>query len=225
MKNLLIVAHPDDEILGFGGAGASYASLGEIVQPVILCGGAKARSNRPSNDKLANNIQEANKVVGFNNPILGSYPNLEMNTVPHLNMVKFIEEQICSFQPDRIFTHHPYDLNEDHREVSKACMAAFRIFQRKKNIKSIRELYFMEILSSTDWSFPVNSAQFSPNVFIDISQTYKKKIKALSCYEGILREPPHPRSIDTLHGHAMYRGGQSGFLLAEAFQQVYRSKL
>tara|TARA_Y100000766_G_C18426418_1_gene374578 strand:- start:3 stop:182 length:180 start_codon:yes stop_codon:yes gene_type:complete len=31
MKNLIIVAHPDDEILGFGGTGASLTSKGDEI--------------------------------------------------------------------------------------------------------------------------------------------------------------------------------------------------
>jgi len=36
--NLVVVAHPDDEILGFGAAGNKLAQKGEIVQPIILVG-------------------------------------------------------------------------------------------------------------------------------------------------------------------------------------------
>jgi LmbE family N-acetylglucosaminyl deacetylase len=104
-------------------------------------------------------------------------------------------------------------------------MSATRIFQRKKNTKIIKELYFLEILSSTDWAFPSNTSLFLPNVFCDISGTIEKKIKALSCYKNVMRESPHPRSEQVLLGHAIYRGGQCGCLSAEAFQQAYRFEL
>jgi N-acetylglucosamine malate deacetylase 1 len=42
--NLVIVAHPDDEILGYGAAGAKLVAAGEVVQPVILCGNVDART-------------------------------------------------------------------------------------------------------------------------------------------------------------------------------------
>ena len=149
-----------------------------------------------------------------------------MNLIQHLEIVKYIEEQIIKYQPDRIFTHHPSDLNDDHKKISEACMAAARISQRKNNIKPINALYFMEILSSTDWAFASsNCSTFAPNVFVDINETFNKKLEALSCYKDVMREPPHPRSNEVLRGHAAYRGGQSGFLLAEAFQQVYRNNL
>lgn len=221
MINMIVVAHPDDEVLGFGGTGSARVAIGERVQSVILCGSADARSLRPNDKELLSDTIEANKVLGFDEPIIGSFPNLYLNTVPHLQIVKFIEDKIHDIKPDRIFTHHPSDLNDDHKIISHACMVAARISQRKKNIKPIKGLYFMEILSSTDWAFPSSQSMFSPNVFFDISLTIEKKIKALSCYRDVIREAPHPRSKETLRAHSIYRGGQCGFAAAEAFQQVY----
>lgn len=222
---MIVVAHPDDEVLGFGGTGAACIDKGEIVQPVILCSQVNERSLRPDDSELINNITKANKILGFKQPVMGSFPNLKMNTISHIELVKFIEEQIILHRPDRIFTHHPSDLNDDHKQVSHACMSAVRVFQRKDNIKIVKELYFMEILSSTDWAFFSNTSLFSPNVFCDISGTIGKKITALSCYQNVMRDPPHPRSEKVLRGHAIYRGGQCGCFSAEAFQQVYRFEL
>ena len=93
MVNLIVVAHPDDEILGFGGTGAKLVQKGEIIQPIILCGNVKERKKKPDNQILYNNIIEANTLIGFNTPILGDFPNIRMNTVDHIEIVKFIEEQ------------------------------------------------------------------------------------------------------------------------------------
>ena len=50
--NLVIVAHPDDEILGFGATGAKLVEQGEVVQPVILCGDVDARTHSPTNNRV-----------------------------------------------------------------------------------------------------------------------------------------------------------------------------
>jgi hypothetical protein len=50
--NLVVVSHPDDEVLGFGGTGAKLVRAGEIVQSVILCGEARVRSLRPESSDL-----------------------------------------------------------------------------------------------------------------------------------------------------------------------------
>lgn len=223
--NLVVVAHPDDEILGFGATGAQLVRNGELVQPVILCGNVDARTRRPANEELHADMCAANGLLGFSEPVLGSFPNIRMNTVDHIELVQFIERQIALFQPTRIFTHHVADLNDDHVQVSKACMAAARYFQRRADIRPLESLSFIEVLSATDWSLPSGAAQFSPNCFVDVTDSIDAKIEALGKYRGVMREAPHPRSPEILRGHAAYRGGQCGKRYAEAFQTIFRAGL
>lgn len=220
--NLVVVAHPDDEVLGFAATGAKLAREGQIVQPVILCGSVDARTMRPTNKELFEDVKSANQVLGFEEPMLGHFPNIRMNTVDHIEIVQFIEKQILEYQPTRIFTHHPSDLNDDHVQVSKACMAAARLFQRRGDIFPLQSLSFMETLSATDWSFSSCGAQFNPNCFVDVTDSIEIKIAALSKYRGVMRQAPHPRSPEIIRGHAAYRGGQCGKRYAEAFQTVFR---
>jgi N-acetylglucosamine malate deacetylase 1 len=223
--NLVVVAHPDDEILGFGGAGAKLAARGEIVQPIILCGSVDARTQRPHDDELAEDIRTANQTVGFAQPLLGNFPNIRINTVPHLELVQFIEEQVVAYRPTRIFTHHPSDLNDDHNMVSRSCMAASRLFQRRADIPALRSLHFMEILSSTDWAFPDERRPFQPNEFVEINEHLETKIAALHCYRKVMRDFPHSRSVETVTGLAALRGSQCGLGYAEAFQTVFSTQL
>ena len=224
--SLVVIAHPDDEILGFGGAGSTLAEKGETVQPVLLCGDVDARRLKPSNKELYADMLLANSRVGFAEPVLGDFPNIRMNTLPHVEIVQFIEQQIEQFQPTRIFTHHPGDLNDDHVQVSKACQAAARLFQRRSDMRPLEELYFMEILSSTEWSFASGSSAFQPNTFVEIGEHgVERKIEALSCYRNVMRDFPHPRSVEALRGLAAYRGAQAGLDYAEAFQLVFKRGL
>ena len=225
MVNLIVVSHPDDEILGFGAAGAALAAAGEKIVPVIISGAVDARTQRPTDEQLHSDIRAANRVVGFEEPVLGAFPNIRMNTVGHLDLVQFIEAQIAAFKPTRIFTHHPGDLNDDHACVARACLAASRLGQRTSDVPMVQSVHYMEILSSTDWAFPTNTLPFQPNLFIEVEGTLEKKIEALSCYRHVMRDFPHPRSREVLTGLAAYRGGQSGLRYAEAFQTVFQRGL
>lgn len=220
---LTITAHPDDEALGFGASSYILSTKGHKIYNCILSGNVDARFLRPEIHKLYQDTCDAQKIIGAEPPILGNFPNIKFNTVPHLELVQFIENVIEKIQPDYIFTHHPSDLNDDHLCVSRACQAASRLFQRRNDIKPIKGLYFMEILSSTDWAFPSNVSPFNPNTFIEVGEkAIGKKIDALNAYEGVMRSFPHPRSEEVIKGLAALRGGQSGKMYAEAFQAVFQ---
>jgi len=215
---LTVTAHPDDEILGFGGSTFILTSNGHVVYNLILSGSVDARRNKPDLDDLVQHTHTAQEIVGAQLPILGPFANIKFNSVPHLEIVQYIEKYIEMIQPDIVITHHPYDLNNDHYHTSKACQAAFRLFQRKP-IKPLKALYFMEIPSSTDWAFPVDGQQFRPDTFIKIDEEgLKRKLEALHAYEGIMRPYPHPRSDEAIRALALLRGSQVGRNLCESFQ-------
>jgi LmbE family N-acetylglucosaminyl deacetylase len=218
---LTVTAHPDDEILGFGGTSKILTSKGHRVVNLILSSQVEARRHKPSQLELESDTANAQVIVGADPAILGGFPNIKFNTVPHLELVQFIEKYIEEIQPDYIFTHHPYDLNNDHYHTSKACQAAARLFQRKP-IKPIKGLYFMEIPSSTDWSFSIGCQKFVPDTFVEVGEEgVEAKLKALSCYKEVMRDFPHPRSEEVIKSYAAIRGAESGLKYAEAFQVAF----
>jgi LmbE family N-acetylglucosaminyl deacetylase len=222
MSVLIVVAHPDDEVLGCGGTGARLAAAGLSVRSCILSGHADARSHRPEVGELEADTREAQRLLGFGEPVLGSFPNIQFNTVPHLHLVQFIESAIVETGATAIFTHHPSDLNNDHLHTSTACQAAARLFQRRGDVPPLRALYFMEILTSTDWAMR-GQGEFRPDTFVALEASdLDRKLQALAAYRGVMRDPPHPRSREVMEGHAGYRGGQSGTRYAESFQTAFR---
>lgn len=224
MTVLIVVAHPDDEVLGCGGTVSALVDHGVEVRSCILSGKAEARVNRPEISELENDANRAHQILGMPPPILGDFPNIRMNTVAQIELVAFIEKAISESRATSIFTHHPFDLNNDHRQVSLACQAAARLFQRRPSMPALQGLYFMEILSATDWAFAGNGSEFRPDTFFEIGQQgVEKKLEALKAYRGVVRDFPHPRSEEIINGLAAYRGGQGGVKYAEAFQTAFRS--
>lgn len=218
MIYLTVTAHPDDEILGFGGSTFVLTNKGHVVYNLILSGNVEARRHRPEDEELIKHATAAQKIVGAQAPIMGSFPNIKFNSIPHLDLVRFIEKYIEEIHPDVVITHHPYDLNNDHYHTSIACQAAVRLFQRKP-LKPLNALYFMEIPSSTDWAFPLDGQQFKPDSFIEIGEEgLACKLEALYAYEGVMRKYPHPRSKEVIRALALLRGSQVGRNLCEGFQ-------
>lgn len=91
MNILVVAAHPDDEVLGFGATGSLLAEKGETIRTCFLSGSIDARDARPTDDSLRRHTEHAQRMLGFTEPIYGPFPNIRMNTVAHLELVQFIE--------------------------------------------------------------------------------------------------------------------------------------
>ena len=223
MNYLVVVAHPDDEVLGCGASINKLIKQGNNVAVAILVGKAAARANL--SETLSEDELKAMEILGVKKVFHADFPNIKMNTVPHLELVQFIEKCIDDWQADAIITHHPSDTNIDHQETSKAVNAACRLFQRTDGVPKLKALMYMEVPSSTEWSLNSSENQFKPNYFIEIGEDgLKVKLEALKAYKGVMRPFPHPRSDIGIEGLAAYRGVQSGRNYAEAFECVFRSE-
>lgn len=223
MNYLIVVAHPDDEVLGAGATIKKLTSEGNNVDICIMCTEAKARAFRPEDNELNDDLYASTKILGIRNKYEGVFPNIEMNNSSHLSLVQFIEKAIIASECDVIITHHPADTNNDHMHTSMACQAAIRLFQRRTDIKPLKEFWFMEVQSSTEWSVNSSMNRFQPNTFVEVGEkNINIKIVALSTYRGVMRPYPHPRSNEAIKGLAAFRGSQSGCNYAEAFEVVLR---
>lgn len=222
MKRVLfVVAHPDDETLMGGGFIWRCKKAGWPVAVATLAADASARSTGSGPELIASKQEEAFEFLGITQCYNYSGQDSNLINENHLKAVQFIEECIKDWVPDIIITHYPEDTHSDHRCVSRATQEAFRVQQRPRGDKPCEELWYGEVLSSTDWV--LGKDQFQPNVWVELSEDcIEGKINALKIYDRVIRPQPHPRSFKTLRALAAYRGSQCGSCEAEAFQQVFR---
>ena len=214
MKYLLVVAHPDDEVLGAGASMWKWTHEGDEVDVAIMCTEAKARAFRPSDKELEGDIDAAVFFLGAKKKYEEAFPNIEMNTVPHLKLVQFIESAIRESEPDIIITH---------LQTSMACQEAIRLFQRQPSVKPVKEFWYMEVPSCSEWAINDAMNLFRPNCYVEVGKEgVEAKCKALAMYRGVMRPYPHPRSNEYISGLAAIRGSQWGCSYAEAFQVVLR---
>ena len=231
MNVLVIVAHPDDEVLGMGGTILKHAIQGDTITVVYMATGITSRrgskyqnvSSYKINKKLEldmkNQIEELRKdaenacdLLKVKKKIFFDFPDNEMDTVPLLKIVKTIEKLVKEIKPNRIYTSHYADLNIDHRIVFEATLTACGPIGLP-----VKEIICFEILSSTESAFPY---EFKPNYFTNIKGELDKKIKAMKAYKNEIREFPHPRSVENIKNSARKWGTVSGFYAAEAFEVI-----
>ena len=68
---------------------------------------------------------------------------------------------------------------------------------------------------SYDKTIQVDS--FIPNVFVNISEYFEKKIEIMKVFESEISEHPFPRSERNLRALATLRGATCGYEYAESF--------
>jgi LmbE family N-acetylglucosaminyl deacetylase len=220
----VVAAHPDDEVLGCGGAIARHAQAGDRVHILIVAEGATSRSAtrnvddaRTALSALAQAATAAGGILGAAGVELLQYPDNRLDSVDLLDVAKSIEGFMERHSPQVVYTHFSADLNRDHQIVSEATQIACRPLPNSK----IRELLMFEVASSTGWRAGAESA-FCPNHFCDISATLDLKLRALSAYAQEMRPWPHARSMEAIESLAKWRGSSVGLTAAEAFVLIRR---
>lgn len=221
MKVLIVAAHPDDEALGCGGATGRHVLEGDEVYCLILGEGIASRYDKkdvPEKElkQLKSQAKRAAKILGIKKLVFKDFPDSRFDIIPLLDIVKAIEQVKKEFEPDIVYTHHQGDLNIDHRLTFSAVLTACRPLKNE----TVRTIYSFEVPSSTEWSSPDAPNYFIPNVFIDISKTIDRKVKALKAYRSEVREFPHPRSPQAVLAIATRWGSLAGCRAAEAFRLV-----
>jgi|TARA_R100001530_G_scaffold128257_1_gene97886 LmbE family N-acetylglucosaminyl deacetylase len=205
---LVVVAHPDDEVLGCGGTMAKHGANGDKVHTLILADGFSARLEGASRHT---NALRAAETLGGEPPQFLDLPDNRLDTLPLLNVVKLVEGVVETLKPTIVYTHHGGDLNVDHRITHQAVMTACRPLPGS----SVTAIYSFEVASSTELSL---SQTFQPTHFVDIDLYLETKLDALACYEDEMRCFPHSRSLRAVEALAHWRGASVGVEAAESFE-------
>jgi len=224
-KILVVVAHPDDEILGLGGTmNMLISEYNAKVKVVILGEGIKSRSDSRNKSfwekelkEHKKNIKDAQKKIGYHQVKCYDFPDNRFDTVPLLDIIKVIETEKESFNPDVIFTHHSSDLNIDHKITFQSTFTS----ARPMNSENVKLFITFETSSGTEWMPSSEPDIFKPNLFITLKkENIDSKISAMECYEFEKRKWPHPRSPEALKVLSKYRGYCNGVDYAEAFRII-----
>lgn len=222
---LVVVAHPDDELLGLGASmNRLIQKYGAQVRVVILGEGITSRSSERDPEawrrELAihrQNIGEAQRAIGYQEVNIHDLPDNRFDTVPLLKIIKLVEKEKVEFEPEVVFTHHGGDVNIDHQKTFEAVVTACRPMSHE----SVKSILTFETPSGTEWRSPTDPRHFLPNVFLPVSlANVEAKIKGMESYKFEKREFPHPRSPGALRVQAQRWGVTVGVEYAEAFALV-----
>ena len=219
---LIVVAHPDDELLGLGATMNKLITEHScFVRVVILGEGITSRSDK--RDLLKHkeeleihkqNIQEAQVAIGYQELSVYDFPDNRFDTVALLDIIKVVEKEKDAFNPEIIFTHHGGDVNIDHQRTFEAVTTATRPIVNE----GVNTIITFETASGTEWIASTDPRKFNPNLFIEVGEkNISAKIKGMESYEYEKRKYPHPRSPEALEIQSKRWGVAIGVEYAEAF--------
>jgi len=222
---MIVVAHPDDELLGLGATmNRLILDYNVITHVVILGEGITSRSETRDIEKWQNelaihqkNILNAQRAIGYHSVSTHDFPDNRFDTVALLDIIKIVEKEKNSFNPEVIFTHHGGDVNIDHQRTFESVITACRPIQSE----IVKSIITFETPSGTEWRSNSDPRHFLPNFFVSFSEkNLEAKIKGMESYEFESRDFPHPRSPKALEILAQRWGVVIGTDYAEAFQII-----
>ena len=215
---LIVVSHTDDETLGMGGTIAKHTKSGDNVYAMSMTDGLSSRGSVSKKEILYRDAasEKAASILGFKWIRKGNFPDNQIDTIPLIEIIKFIEIVKDEIKPTIIYTHSTADLNIDHQLVSKAVLTSFR--PQKQEVWN--EIRLLEIPSATDYGHKSITNTFVPNLYINIEETFKFKLNALKFYDTEIRSYPDSRSYLGIENLAKYRGNQVGLKYAESFEII-----
>lgn len=220
MKNnivMVVAAHPDDEVLGCGGAIAKHSAQGDEVHVVFLADGETSRLSATEQDQLDREqaAKKAGGILGVKSHHFLKLPDNRLDSLPLLEVIRPLEDRINSIKPAIVYTHHAGDLNVDHRAAYQSVLTACR----PQPYASVKQIFTFEVLSSTEWSGS-DMQPFVPNTYMDISRYLEQKLDALNAYKKEMKPAPNSRCVAHVKSLALHRGYTVGMNFAESFMLI-----
>lgn len=226
MKILAIGAHPDDVELSCFGTLALCVSRGDTV---VVCSVTNGNLGHKKLDKetlsLVRMVEgaEASKVIG------SSYCTLEIDD---MKVDENSDEQILkvvnlirSVNPEIIITHSENEYHSDHTAVNKLVfksshLASIPNYETKNSpITHIPYIIYMD---------SVEGAPFIGDTWVDISDTFELKMKAIGCHTSQLERKEEEDYTDLFHiaeATASYRGLMCNARVAEVFKHCDKRRV
>ena len=209
MNVLVFAPHNDDEILGVGGTMRRHIEENDNVYVCEVTSGKMYKT-------IQQEAKRAHEFLGVTDTYFLNLPVGELRNMAQALINEKFVAVVKRIEPDIVYVPFIGDMHLDHREVVESAMVALRPVYDFK----VKEIYMYETLSETGWNLQLSEKSFNPNVWVDISDYFEKKIKSMSYYQSQLKEYPHPRSVEAVEALAKYRGSTVGVLYAESFMLV-----
>ena len=206
MRILAIGAHLDDIEIACGGTLAKACESGHKVKVLIMS--KSGYTNKEGTVQRSDNVAVKEGINALQTLGITDIEILDFETkdIPfRSDVVNAIDVRMADYNPDVIFTHHPFDTHQAHEGVSKATIAA----ARRRNT-----VFFYEPITPSGRSY----VAFKPHLYVDIEATLEKKIASLKCHESEYNKFGAEDWVEGVRCRCGFRGYEIGKKFAEAFE-------
>jgi len=213
-KALVISPHPDDETLGVGGTIKRLSREGVEVYVHFISGHLPPLYPKDSFEITMKEATDAMDLLGVAGYSFAKIPATQISKLEVSKLNNILSDYMKTINPDIVFLPFP-DRHIDHKTIFDSGMVVTRPVGKKYP----KVVVCYETLSETYWNAPHIEPNFTPNFFVDISQTIDIKLSALEIYQSQI-SGNYSRSKESTKALAVLRGSQNGFNFAESFQLI-----
>lgn len=214
MKILVISPHPDDETLGCGGTILKHKDTGDKIYWLLITNiDVKNGCKKDIVEKRQKEIEIVAEMYGFEKTFKLDYPTAKLDIIPIQEIIKSLSKVILEIEPEIIYLPNRSDVHTDHRITFKAVYSCTKNFR----YPFIKRILMYETLSETEFAPALPENTFIPNVFVDITNYFERKLEIFKIYKSELMKEPLPRSLEVIEALAKYRGSRISKKYAEVF--------
>ena len=207
-KAVVIGAHPDDPESCCGGTMIMLRKAGWDVTCVYMTKGEAGIKGKSHDEAAAIRKQEALEACKIMDVKPVFLTQIDGSSEVNKERYAEVKDLLAAEQPDLVFTHWPLDSHADHR----VCYTL--VFDAWRRLGYCFELYFFEAM------YGVQSQQFYPTDWVDITPAAAKKREATFCH--VSQEPE--TWVDQDHGAMeIFRGMEYRCERAEGFVHMNRT--
>lgn len=208
---LVFCAHSDDQVFGPGGTLAKYAREGKQVYTYIFTYGELTHPHFKRQVIVKIRVKESKKaddeLKGSGVQFFGISEGKFFEESKEKGISKKIQDIILEKNPTKIFTHNADDPHADHRAVNKIVLDSL------EEIKSNAELYAFDVWSPLSIAYRKN-----PQLIVDVSKTFKIKIRALTHFKS--QKLAIFFLLWSVYAKAIKNGLLHGYRFAEVFYKI-----
>jgi len=170
---LAVFAHPDDDVLTCYGTLARLHREKHQVYVLVLTAGERSKTSR--DDVRIAEAEAAAQLVGYS---LINERLLDGKLKYNIDTVALIEKHILRLSPHVVITHYPQEHGQGHQDHVETASAVVNAARR---------------IGHVDWILyaepPIQSCDFSPSLFVDITEYMDLKKRAISIHRSESTKP------------------------------------